>query len=539
MKIFLLILILFFNSILLSQQISYSLSNNLRAGTGKENFGEAGFLGSTNKKYFDYYTDLKLFYNDFSAGIRYEYVNPPEYSLIKNKISRKFIEYNNYGFKARIGNSFKLFERGLSLNLFENRSLGFDTNLEGLNIDYNSQTIKWNLIWGTIDFVEPTTIFTDNPRIENYLLKGTRIEINIRKNFSLSGGLLFSQNKFPQLNENIFLESKTYLPEVSLKYKSTSFDFLFNIVNKINKENESNSYGSGIYSYISFIEENFGLTLEFKDYRFDIADPFKELNQFRSTRMLPFQNPPTVHKEHTFTLLTRYPHIVNFNDETGFQLDIFYSPNERTNYNFNFSTASRHFSFLLDKTNFRFVKNQNRFSFFPSLSNEFNPFFEIYFEGEYLLEKSESLIKAAVNYRSDIYYDVVSETNKVQPLKQFTIPIYLQYLFNEKFSLKVSNESQWILKYPKREYFFNNLISLQTVFNSNLTIGGRLEFTTNNDEPNGDKFWLVSEIGYRLNTNHIFSISYGSERGGQICSNGLCRQVLPFNGLRFSLISNI
>lgn len=539
MKKFISIFLLLLSNNSFSQEITYSLSNYLRIGTGKENWGEGGYIGSVDKKYFDYYSDLRLIYDNFRAGFRYEYVNPPEFSLKKNKISRRFLEYNNGGINIRIGNSFTLWERGLALNLFENRSLGYDTNIDGINVDYLSKPLKVKLIYGNINFVEPSTILSDKPRMEKYLLKGAHLGLNVNKNFSFSGGLVISQNRFPDLIDGQTRESKSYLPEISFQYKSEKINYILSYVRKTSKYENESSTGSGIYSALSYSGDNLGLTLEYKDYRFDIVDPLTEINPFRTTRMLPFQNPPTVHKEHSFTLLTRYPHLVNFNDEVGFQVELFYSPSEKINYNFNLSAASKHFAYLFDRNKFKFVKQDRTISWLPNFSAEYNPFFEFYFETEYFLEQRESLIRTGFNYRSNIYFDAISEPNSIQPLKQFTFPFYFQYLFSDEYSIKISSESQWVLKYPETKYFYNQLISLQNVLYSNLSINGRFEFTTSIDEPNGDKVWFVAEAGYRLGTNHIFLISYGSERGGQICSNGLCRQVLPFTGLRFSVISNI
>lgn len=540
MKIKMLLILFLLSPIVYAQNISHSVSNNLRAGTGKENWGEGGFVGTQNKKYFDYYTDAKIFYGSFNAGLRYEYVNPPEYGIKRNKLARRFVEYSSDGITARLGNSFSLFSRGLSLNLFENRSLTFDTNLDGIKVGYISQNFKTAGIYGKINFVEPSTVLLDKPREESYLIKAASLEYKPFSKFSLGGSIVASENEFPDLLDLKTKDnSKIFLPELFIRYQTSALDLFINYAYKTTTYVNKNYYGSGLYASFSYSDENYGFTFEYKDYRFDLVDPVESADQFRATRMLPFQNPPTVHKEHSFTLLTRYPRTANFNDEVGFQFDLFYSFDERTSLNLNLSSSSRHYTYALDKSRFLFLKKENNASWIPSLSNEYSPFTEAYLELEHYLKQQESLVRVAFNYRNEITFDPFLETNSVQPLKQISMPVFFQYLFNENFNIKAVNESQWVLKYPKTNYFYNQLISIQVGLFKDFNVGGRIEFTTNRDEPNGEKSWLVLEGGFRLSTNHIFTLSYGSERGGQICSNGLCRQVLPFKGFRLSFINNI
>ena len=51
--------------------------------------------------------------------------------------------------------------------------------------------------------------------------------------------------------------------------------------------------------------------------------------------------------------------------------------------------------------------------------------------------------------------------------------------------------------------------------------------------------WLVTELGYRISGANLISVSYGRERYGQVCSNGICRYLLPFKGFKFNLQTNL
>ena len=43
------------------------------------------------------------------------------------------------------------------------------------------------------------------------------------------------------------------------------------------------------------------------------------------------------------------------------------------------------------------------------------------------------------------------------------------------------------------------------------------------------KRWLSMELSYNIGSSQRVSIMYGSIQGGLFCSNGVCRQIAPFN----------
>lgn len=51
--------------------------------------------------------------------------------------------------------------------------------------------------------------------------------------------------------------------------------------------------------------------------------------------------------------------------------------------------------------------------------------------------------------------------------------------------------------------------------------------------------WLSLEVSANVGNSHRLVMKYGSEKGGLICSGGMCRYEEPFSGLKLSLISRI
>ena len=50
--------------------------------------------------------------------------------------------------------------------------------------------------------------------------------------------------------------------------------------------------------------------------------------------------------------------------------------------------------------------------------------------------------------------------------------------------------------------------------------------------------WLALELRWNITNSHSFTLTYGSQQGGILCSNGVCRQIDSFeDGFKFELTS--
>ncbi len=159
--------------------------------------------------------------------------------------------------------------------------------------------------------------------------------------------------------------------------------------------------------------------------------------------MLPFQNPPIVQKEYSYTLLTRPLHEVDFNDEVGFQVDAFYSVSDNTTLNFNTSLSSRHDSYNLNPDGFTFTQIKRSANFLPSTKKEFFPYYEFFAECEHYYTSS-SLFKLAFALRQETFFNEFSPERSSIITTSIVAPIQIQNSFSENFSLKVQSEHEWV-----------------------------------------------------------------------------------------------
>jgi hypothetical protein len=521
-----------------SQDVVPSVSNLFRYGNGER------ILGSLNipQAYFENLTDARISLpENFVLGLRLLYDDPPEIGETFKGISRRYIEYNKSGVYIRAGNSSTLFGRGLALNLFENRGLAYDTWMDGVKFKYSTDFYNATMLGGTINFRDSITFV----RNEVYKIRGGNAELNPFSELLIGGSYIYSEGFLSRgpVNSGIPATNiKVEIPEAYLSLNlndlSLYLDWSHKWTNVLTDHYTSN--GSGFYGAISYFENGYGITLDYKNYGFDILDPYGRTDAGRPTRMLPFQNPPIVQKEYSYTLLTRPLHEVDFNDEVGFQIDAFYSVSDNTIINLNSSLSSKHNGYMLNADRFTFTQIKRSAHFLPSTKKELFPYYEFFIEGEHYYTSS-SVFKLAFALRQETFFNEFSPDKSSTITTSIVIPIQIQNSFSQNFSLTLQSEhefAQEIFNDIKNKYF-NQLITLTGSFYSRLTAAIRFEYTTSNSEVSARKNWLIGELGYRLENFHTITISYGDERGGQVCSNGICKYIQPFEGLRITILSQL
>jgi len=529
--------------------VKVSASNLLRYGNGVEN----SLTGDNEKKYFEEIGDVRLFVNDFLFGIRYEFDDPLEFGKGTKGISRRFIEFKKEDFTVRAGNFYDLYGKGLSLNSFENRPQGFNTQVDGLKLNYKHTfkkniTFKGTILGGDIDYVD----IVDTSRTENYSIRSGNFSMTPVKFISFGGSYLYSKGKIPIQNTFTVMNTEVFEGNLGISYKW--LDLFVSYANKVTITEPNSFYqqspaprGDGAYGSLSYTTGGLGITLDYKNYRFNLVKP-NERSSTNPYKPLPFQNPPTCIKEYSSTLLSRFPHNPDFGDEVGFQLDVFYSPNDKLTLNGNFSLTSRHYDYRdIDTTaKTRYERIERSSSWLPSMEDELSPYWEIYLEAEYYIKKNLKT-KIGVSRKTNILYNIVDPENS-EKIRTFTIPVEVHYTFSKIYSVKLNAEYQdafnSIRKGQSNYFSQNTTISLSR--SPNIIIALNYEITNDEEEPSGNKFsdnsdlryWAIGELTYKFSSANSLTASYGSERGGIKCSSGICRYVNPFNGFRLTVINN-
>ncbi len=518
-------------------QVQYSVGNYMRYGNGTQIVGGQEQF----KEYFENQTNVRLFWNDFTVGFQYLYDDPPEFGPNWQGMRKRYVEFARDGIELRAGDFFTLFGKGLAMNLFENRGINYDTGLDGLRGIYRNDYLTGIAAAGTMRYYD----LINSNRIETYSVKSAHAEVRPIDWIRLGGSLVSATGELPSPFGIDHVRAD--IREGMVTLKGLGFEVFAGYAHKRSSGlrpgpgttvNVFERDGEGMYGSVAYTSEiGLGVTFEYKDYSFDPVDPGERTDVNRPTRMLPMQNPPIVHKEHSFYLLSRNPHIIDFNDEKGMQLDVFYSLTPAITINLNGSVASRQNVYVM-RSDGSFASTSGDMGTLLSLDEKYSPWHELYADVEWYFD-GQSYLRAAFNYRNESPYDEYVKKAKHQT--STTLPVLIEYVLDDEWSVTGQFEYQQYhdSTVPSNPDWDNVYVALTLSKSPTLAATVRMEATTDETDPSGKKFWAAGELSYRIKNSHTATISYGSERGGLVCSSGICRVVNPFDGVRLSLLTQL
>lgn len=545
MRNWLLLLVAIPTSLQAQNDIQYSVSNLLRYGSGEERVGTF----AQRRDYFENLTEAKITISDFLLGFRLLQDAPPEFGVEFSGIKKRFLEFRKDDLYIRAGNSFTLYGRGLALNLFESRALGFDTGLDGVKMEYKTRMMKLGFTGGDIHYLD----ILDLTRVEDYRIRAGSVELTPYPFFSF--GVNVASGKTPSGGR---IDNAEFdIPEYFGKLSVAGVDVYTSYAEKrttVYNDTAGTHTGTAFYSSVSYSEESFGVSVEYKDYRFGITVPGPDgrENRANAKRAFAFQNPPFVHKEHTFTLLSRYPHVMDFSDEVGYQVDIFYTILGHLTGSLNFSASSRHYSFdstgvrnIFGATFITYGSTARKNSWLPSFAAKYSPFWEAYTDFQYYFEEGGSdYVLVGLSRRSEDLADEVivrpaHPQLSIKSTRSTAVPVSIQYTVGEDWVLKFTSERQWVYEDANsaNTTYYNHLISLGVAKSPTFAVTIRYEFTSDFGTIDQRRDWTAIDASYRFSNSHTMTLTVGGDRGGQICANGVCRIVNPFLGVRASMVS--
>ena len=215
--------------------------------------------------------------------------------------------------------------------------------------------------------------------------------------------------------------------------------------------------------------------------------------------------PPTLIKEQTYHVLNRSTHVTDLDDESGYQLEVYYQFDDGKMITFNHSLAENHLNKLFQ-------------------------FYEFFLELYWPFPKG-STVKGFADFSKDNLY------NENQ---RYAGGIYYTQLLKNSYSVTLESEMQLI----NREQFNNNPIKnvylgLILAKSTKFSAGIDYEFSTDpkiTDRPGTAKvektrnFFGVSTT-YRPDSRNTLTAFAGERRGGPACTSGVCYEVLDFKGL--------
>jgi hypothetical protein len=545
--------------------VQYSISDDFRYGIGQQ-FD----LDNVNRKeYFENLLATRLYLGDLTVGFRLQVDKPREYGRDTVGIKEYYAEYRRDGLRARGGTFYNLVGRGLVMNTFESRPIGFDTQTEGVRLDYDNGDIAAGAWGGVMNYPD----IINSKRVEEYRLRGASGEVRPIRELSIGGSFLSASGN--KTAAGFIRPFDAYLREVYAQGNYGGFRTYINYADKrtvIDSSSRTRTtspfYGYGYYGLAGYNAGVFSITAELKDYRFDLLEPSEQQIGSRSTRALPFQNPPTLIPEYDKALLARNPHTPDHSDELGFHLEALFYPSENLTLTLLAVGGSRHNAWTKESvvdsngtTRSVFTRINDAPRSFAELSDiAYSPYWEAYAHGEYELNDDLTFalgVQTKDNFVFDLHEQFKATTVMLESIASIASNgnlhsiLEIQRVYDSKKIFPAIDS----LSIPAADGKFLNLyLTLEYSSAPRWSVNTRIEFTTNKREQEeklidpvtgavtglkGKQIWPVVGGTYRIGNAHTLGLQYGAERGGVVCTGGVCRTINPFEGFRLTLVSKL
>ena len=579
--------LIFSQSILLSQ-FSFNGDSQMKYGESKNGFVYSENLINTN-----------LQFGNFSNWIQFEFSDPPELGRPYSGLRKIRLEFQQGPIGLLLGDIYNIWGRGLLLNQFDDQGVDIDNGLSGLNFKYINDKYNVNLMHGKADIWKLEG--GEDDRIPIYKLHHNILALDIEtyvENITLGFSYLQSI-VFQPYSPLDFIKDTLNLTHKLLGFRSEyvgkNFDLYGEYVGKTTHHNytihkhsiESEvdsiaSNGYGFFSNINYYAGDWSLSFDYKYYNFIQLSP-DDRGDFSKNYggVTDFQMPPIAVREHSSTLLGRISHQVDFNDEIGYQIEVFGPIKDWFTLLLNYSQASRRN--IWEGALGEWIPKSSA-EIFPLTNPAANPFQEVYaeiegygFDGNFHYQVGAGFTKDLpslwINSKTDSIHEL-----QYQLIKAVTVPTSFDVSLSNGWSMEMKLEYQQLTHGTWHYFKQNSEVMTDSLYpsefeddeekqnNSIVSIGigksptwalsliidavsvdekGNLgESETNPLERlmgnvmDIDKKCISLELACNITPTHRLSLMYGTQRGGLVCSNGICRIIPPFDdGFKVNLTS--
>ena len=494
--------------------------------------------------------DILYTNGDFSAGLRFEmYQNPmlgfdPNYK--GQGIANYFVAYNGTRLSVTAGNFYEQFGSGMILRTYEDRYLGLDNSLLGLNLTFRpwkGVTIKalagrQRIFW---DYGEGIVRGVDGEVNLNSMIKALG-ESKFRATLGASFVSKYEPDEsIPSASDgeyrlNLPLNVGAAAVRADLGYGGLALQAEY--VHKGQDPSALNDYiyhdGEALLVDISYSRRGFSAGLQGK--RIDNMG-YKSVRS-QSGEMLFINYLPSITKNHTYAFLTMYPYATQVNGEQGLQGDIMYKFKKGTlfggKYGMDLHINSSVVATL--KTDSIGGAGSEGYSVNPGIGK--------LFYGDASVELARKLSKS-VKLNITYAYQVFNPDAEGHPGRELVhnniVIADLSWKVNKRHSLRF--ETQWMgsdSRYDASDVHLNDRRYGDWIMGLVEWNIGTHWFLSASDQyayNDGIGNYYNLSVGYTHGATRL-QLGYGKQREGLLCIGGVCRPVPASNGLTFSLTTS-
>lgn len=488
---------------------------------------------------------VNVFYTNqhFKAGLRLESYLPriqgyPD-RYEGTGLGMRYVGYTNDYLDVTLGNFYEQFGSGMIFRSYEDRSLGFDNNMDGMRLIFKPRKgIQLKAVYG-----KQRLAFTGG-RIEKGegLVRGIDAEFNLNESFKklnafplemLFGASFVSKYQKDDNTDLILPENVgAYGGRMKLRYKRFAFDAEY-----IHKENDPSFDNNNIYNpghaalvNLSYNQKGLGIIISGKSV---------DNMSFRSDRSKELQDVlinflPAMNKTHSYNLVaTLYPYTTIPQGEVAYQAEVVYTVKKGSPLggkyglpiNFNFSTAYRPIHHTVADDSSLVTYKGKLFDKSDSLYWQ-----DININITKKINKNLTLIASYFAIR--LNNDAAKVSNSLDAIGMIDAQIgvlEVNYKINKTHSVRAELQGLWT-KRDKGNWFTS---VIEYTISPNWFFGVMDQYNYGNHDPEQRIHYLIGSFGYIKDASR-FMVSYGRQRAGLFCVGGICRFVPASNGLTFT-----
>ncbi|WP_298363675.1 DUF6029 family protein [uncultured Lutibacter sp.] len=436
------------------------------------------FVANFNYKSFRSDVTLEQFYSEYDGS---NYTNISQFS----------VQYNSDKIQVKLGNFYETIGRGTLLHSFQipgailedlsYRSRHyFNRDILGASVKFQSNNFMTKVLYGSpLNYVFPPNQNSNLRRSDTIAALYSEYTY---KNQTLGAAIMHHSNSGNEKLFSMITLSGSISPKISY-YTEVSKNIKNNSINDF-----SDAASYAIYSGVNISLNNIGISAEYKNYNnFLIGSGINE--------------PPALVKEHTYRLLNRSTHVPQPLNESGYQLEAFYTMP-------NLSVLTLNHTKAINKFGQKFTFN------------------EYFLEYDFML-KDKHDIKLFIDYAEDPFK---LEENRI------STGLYSEWKAGKNSTIRTDYEFQHFDRL--NEGNVNQVLSVGYAYKSKIIGSIVAEHSTDNYLVNsGSKYWLGANLKYKLNNKHSFQLFAGERRGGPACNAGVCYEVLDFKGVELRVTS--
>lgn len=491
--------------------------------------------------------DILYTNGNFSAGLRFEaYQNPMLGFNSKYQgqgIANYFAAYNGDKLSVTVGNFYEQFGSGMILRAYEDRYLGVDNSLLGLNValrPFEGVTVKalagkqryyWEYGNGIVRGIDGEVNF--NSVIKAMADSKFRLTMGAGfvSKYEPDQTISFSGN--PAYRLSLPLNVGAGAVRADINYGNWSLQAEY--AHKGQDPSVMNDFiyreGEALMLNATYSQKGFSANVQAK--RVDNMS-FKSVRT-ESGEMLYINYIPAITKQHTYAFLSMYPYATQTTGEMGLQADVMYKIKKETLLGGKYGTDIHLNGSIITGIDTNRIGGNGTLGY----TSEWFKTGDLYYADASLevAKKLNSKLKLTCTYGYQIFNPIV-EGHEGQLHHNHILVGDLTWKINKKNVLRF--EAEWMASDSKYDPNVDDKRCgdwIMGLVEYNFTSAWFVSVSDQYAYRDGVGNYYNVSVGYNHGATRL-QLGYGKQREGLLCIGGVCRQVPASNGLTFSLTTS-